>query len=82
MTYKDYLKSFNAKPHKLLRALLEHIEDSGPHDLEDSNTHNDIIEYFNKHWLHKKFTEEEFIEHFPKKSRKRLAGKNQDDSND
>jgi len=59
--YKDYVQLYNSKACILLRAILKKIEDDcHSQGVADSHVHNNVIKYFNKQALHKKYTKDEF----------------------
>jgi hypothetical protein len=65
--YKDYEDMFNDDLVVAVRNLLKRIEEQGDYELEDSEEHNDLIEYFNKFGLHKKINKNRFkVAHFIK----------------
>jgi hypothetical protein len=59
-SYSEYLNRIESEEVKIMRAVLDHIEDKGDYEFEDSSAHNAIIGYFNKNRFHRKMTSEEF----------------------
>lgn len=59
-SYKEYTELYNSKLIKILRRILKRLEDNNGYDIEDSDEHGAIIEYFNENGLHKKLTVEQF----------------------
>lgn len=58
--YEDYENLFKDDLVACVRKLLEKIANEGDDQLEDSDEHNDLIEYFNRFCLHRKVNKEKF----------------------
>ncbi len=59
-TYKEYENLFYSELVFNVRELLEKTEENEFSDFEDSKEHNSLKNYFNKYFLHKKLSHEEF----------------------
>lgn len=58
--YNEYQSLFKDELIISVRKLLKRLEDQGDYELEDSKEHNNLVEYFNQFYLHKKLSKKEF----------------------